>query len=420
MMRPSLCGALLLISVATAVVLCTAVDIGLERRLNQRLQEARRAEGGRGYSYNTPLLGNEERIGEYYISLAFGTPPQHFTVQVDTGSADIAVPALGCGAGCGRHPDPPYNPTHSNTSAVVECSGVGMNGEGLYCPRCSEEECNYRLQYLDGSYFTATLYSDEVTIGGMAAPQVFGAITSESTSYGQFEPYPIDGIAGFAYSKVSEVFAPNIIDTLSGAGYIDDIFSMCLTDDGGMMTLGGIGNYYSGEIQYTPITKEAFYAVEMTDLTIWNQTVGVDPSVYNSGQCIVDSGTTLMYLPVPAWTALADLFQSNCGKHNLKGVCYGGDIFKGECVSLTQAELDAYPTIDVHLAPGIVLPVSPEYYLPKGYCWNDERSLGIGPESESYGTLLGDVFMKNFLTVFDRENARMGFAPVHNCPSQSD
>ena len=45
--------------------------------------------------------------------------------------------------------------------------------------------------------------------------------------------------------RISEVFAPTMIDSMVNAGEIDDIFSMCLSENGGVMTLGGVGNHHS-------------------------------------------------------------------------------------------------------------------------------------------------------------------------------
>lgn len=39
---------------------------------------------------------------------------------------------------------------------------------------------------------------------------------------------------------------------------------------------------------------------------------------------------------------------------------------------------------------------------------------GIGP-AVGVGLVLGDVFMENFYTVFDRGNSRLGFAPIASC-----
>ena len=47
---------------------------------------------------------------------------------------------------------------------------------------------------------------------------------------------------------------------------------------------------------YTPILKETFYVVNMTDVTVNGKSIGIEPAVYNRGDAIVDSGSTSVTL----------------------------------------------------------------------------------------------------------------------------
>lgn len=49
----------------------------------------------------------------------------------------------------------------------------------------------------------------------------------------------------FLYKRISEVLAPTMVDSMVANGYIEDIFSMCLTEQGGIITLGAAGNHHS-------------------------------------------------------------------------------------------------------------------------------------------------------------------------------
>jgi len=207
-----------------------------------------------------------------------------------------------------------------------------------------------------------------------------------------------------------------MIDSMVNAGEIDDIFSMCLSENGGVMTLGGVGNHHTGEISYTPITQHTWYVVELLDISVFGTSIGVDASIYNKGDTIVDSGTTLLYLPYVAYTALASAFMDSCPGSHLQGVCEGeGNIFLGYCVDLTESDIEAYPDIVFTFESGIQVSLPPQYYLVQGYCGNGAYALGISPELARDGTILGDTFMSAFECIFDRANSRMGFAPVSNC-----
>lgn len=130
---------------------------------------------------------------------------------------------------------------------------------------------------------------------------------------------------------------------------------------------------------------------------------------------IVDSGTTLLYLPIEAYKSLANAFTASCPNSHLKGVCSGGNVFVGDCVSLSSSDIANYPDIVFVFGSGIKVSLPPQYYLVKGYCSGGAYALGIGPELGADGTILGDTFMSAFECVFDRQNTRMGFAPVSGC-----
>merc|ERR1712137_359565 len=157
------------------------------------------------------------------------------------------------------------------------------------------------------------------------------------------------------------------------------------------------------------------YVVELVDIQVFGQSIGVNASVYNRGDTIVDSGTTLLYLPITAYKSLANNFAASCPDSHLKGVCSHGNIFLGDCVSLSASDIAQYPDITFEFGSGIKVNLPPQYYLVKGFCSGGDYALGIGPEAGADGTILGDTFMTAFECVFDRQNSRMGFAPVSNC-----
>lgn len=83
--------------------------------------------------------------------------------------------------------------------------------------------------------------------------------------------------------------------------------------------------------------------------------VGVASSVYNDGECIVDSGTTDLVLPHSAYVAFYNALQAMCsqGTRQLTGICgysQSGGLFGGYEFPMTQAEVNAFPTITVVLS----------------------------------------------------------------------
>ena len=342
-----------------------------QQLMDRRSGEYRRDE----VDYNVTLLGPEYDILEYYMQFTLGTPPSPFTAQVDTGSSDLAIPSTFCKK-CSNNGDLPYNPSTSSTSAAIHCSSIP---EPLECPSCFKDSCEFSVTYEDGSGFYSDVYQDVFTMDKYKAfGQTFGAMTRESKD---FEPKNVDGIVGFGFQALSETNAPTPMDNLFGTGLVShNIFTMCFTDDGGMMTFGSEGYFHvNGTLQYTPIVPLSpdypdtywWYQLIIEDMLINEVSLNVSSDVYNDGGSIVDSGTTDFLLPTPAYEAMFTVLSSNCGNVNLVGVCgesYSGSLWGGYCFRMTEAQVQAYPPIEIRIANDVVLFVPPEHYIVNHYC----------------------------------------------------
>ncbi|KAH8555913.1 aspartic peptidase domain-containing protein [Umbelopsis sp. PMI_123] len=83
---------------------------------------------------NTQTLYNELPIG-YIIDVDIGTPPQHFTLHVDTGSSDLWVPSSDCTttAGCpGAKFDASKSSTYKNASIPFNITYASGSSQGSY------------------------------------------------------------------------------------------------------------------------------------------------------------------------------------------------------------------------------------------------------------------------------------------------
>lgn len=149
-------------------------------------------------TYHTAqLLGSLAGMGEYFTQIQVGTPPQNFSVQVDTGSVALAIPSTGCklwkdpqtptSKPC-AHADAFYDPSASSTSAYIGCNQTRL------CRYCSHRNsyCAFTLGYADGSFLAGDQRSDQVSMGGLLpAEVVFGVIAIESEGFGRTD---LDGI----------------------------------------------------------------------------------------------------------------------------------------------------------------------------------------------------------------------------------
>lgn len=234
---------------------------------------------------------------------------------------------------------------------------------------------------------------------------------------------------GMAFRQLSSSHSPPLLDALFEHGQIAaPVFSVCLSELGGVVSWGEPGPFSSQPILYTPIVSPRFYAVSMTDFTVNGVSVGVDPSVYTRVACIVDTGTPVPTLPAPAYSALRQMLLANCDQNPLQGICVGvksanATLLDGECYVLTESEIAAFPTLSFVLM-GVNVTYTPAAYLRSMYYCDSSsndavrdggRMVGLALAQDDDFTVLGATLLQQYHTVYDKAELRVGFAPVTHC-----
>ncbi|KOO27015.1 aspartic proteinase-like protein 2-like protein [Chrysochromulina tobinii] len=142
------------------------------------------------------LSGDLMSRGYFAAEILVGTPPQRFSLIVDTGSSITALPCAECSS-CGEHANPRFRPAASRTFEPVGC---GERDFG--CTSCQGGACAYHVVYQEGSSYSGYLATDVVHLGAggaCAALRIaFGCATVES---GHFRFQQADGIMGLASSR---------------------------------------------------------------------------------------------------------------------------------------------------------------------------------------------------------------------------
>jgi len=264
------------------------------------------------------------------------------------------------------------------------------------------------VSYGSGS-FSGTEYTDTVEFAGLTVSSQSIGAASSSTGFTD-----VDGIIGFGPVDLTE-------DTVSGADsvptFMDNLYSQGSistevlgvsfrpesgsdTDDSnGELTLGGTdSSKYSGSITYfstlTSGDAASYWGISIASFTYGSKTLA------SSASGIVDTGTTLIYIPTSAYNKfLSDASgttdsSSGLASFTTEPTSNFGIKFGSTTYTLTPSQY-LVPTAQYSY-----------YGLTSGtyYSWiSDGGSSGVN-------TIIGQKFLENYYSVFDTTNSRIGFA----------
>ncbi|KAH7928167.1 acid protease [Leucogyrophana mollusca] len=306
----------------------------------------------------------------WYGDITVGTPPTTYSVDFDTGSADLFLPGTDCGSSCDGHKL--YNPASSSTSKDVNKT--------------------FTMMYGDGSSVLGEQYTDTVSIAGYAAKnQVLGVASQYSSAFSSSNFAP-DGLMGLAFKLVSTYNSDSVFQTLVAQGAVpQSIFSFKLATSGSELRIGGMNNaLYTGGFTWTDVTEEGYWQIDVDGISAnGNETL-------KGLSAIVDTGTTLIL----GQTSSVQQFYDAVG-----GTDVGGGLYTLPC--------DSMPSVSVTLG-GKSFTLSSDTFNFGTFDSSGETCVGGISASDSLGDLwvLGDVFLRNVYTVFDLGNSRVGYADL--------
>ncbi|KAM8923916.1 pepsin A-like [Pelodytes ibericus] len=313
---------------------------------------------------------------EYFGTISIGTPPQEFTVIFDTGSANLWVPSVYCSSpACTNHHM--FNPQKSST---FQSTNTPLS-----------------IQYGTGS-MTGFLGYDTVQVGNIAITnQIFGLSQSEPGSFLYYSPF--DGILGLAFPGLASSQATPVFDNMWSQGLIpQDLFSVYLSSNGqsgSFVLFGGVDtSYYSGSLNWVPLTAESYWQITVDSITVNGQAVACSGSC----QAIVDTGTSLIAGPS---TPISNIQYSIGASQDSNGQ------YVINCNSISSM-----PTI-VFTINGVQFPLPASAYVRQNQqgCSSGFQAMNL-PTSSGDLWILGDVFIREYYVVFDRANNYVAMAPI--------
>mmetsp|Transcript_6213 Transcript_6213/g.26246 ORF Transcript_6213/g.26246 Transcript_6213/m.26246 type:complete len:279 (+) Transcript_6213:850-1686(+) len=205
-----------------------------------------------------------------------------------------------------------------------------------------------------------------------------------------------------------------IFDLMVNDKLVDDIFSICLAEHGGVITLGDYDSQtMKSQITWVPMVTSyppTFYTVSLPGyMRIGKRDVNLPK--FNTA--IVDSGTTLLVVSTNTFLGIAKHLKTHhC---DVPGLCGKNSWFQpAVCVTINDAGLALMPKLSFLVGPDKeVLELLPEHYmLPFEDTGKKFRCVGIMTSDgiSEVDVILGNTLNMRYVTTYDRKNSRMGFS----------
>ncbi|EAQ84278.1 hypothetical protein CHGG_10682 [Chaetomium globosum CBS 148.51] len=301
-----------------------------------------------------------------------------------------------------------------------EICGFGETYPETFQYGLTNPESHMYIQYGDGEIVTGPMGFSDVTVGGITVKQQQVCLANTTYWYGNNQTSGLMGLAfpsltnaylgiGQGHDLGSQVQYSPLFTSMVNQGLVDPVFSIAIDRNAssGMLAFGGVAPASGLDTTRTAVLdmiitsviaipqtayQYSFYTI-IPDGWYYDQTTNTKKIPY-----IVDSGTTLNYLP----SGLADAINASFDPPAVYLWMYGA-YFTSCDASIPQVAV---------LLDGTKFNISPVDLLYRtlvdpltGLCMTAIADGGSGPY------ILGDAFMQNALVVFDVGQAKMRFIP---------
>ncbi|KFP40927.1 Gastricsin, partial [Chlamydotis macqueenii] len=322
------------------------------------------------YVVDEPITNHLD--SSYFGEISIGTPPQNFLVLFDTGSSNLWVPSTYCRA----LPSSPSRAVNHAKFQPNESSTFTYNGQ------------SFTLSY--GRKLTwrpLPLQIQSITVTN----QEFGLSENEPTQ--PFYYADFDGILGMGYPSLAAGGTPTALQGMLQQNQLTQpIFSFYFSRQptysyGGELILGGVDTQlFQGDIVWAPVTQELYWQVMLDEFAIGQSATG-----WCSQGCQA-------IVPADGAPAVPGQLRSGRGR-------------PADQLWLNCNEVQNMPTI-TFVINGAQLPLYPSAYVlnNNGYCTLGIEATYLPSQNGQPLWILGDVFLKEYYTVFDTGNNRIGFA----------
>lgn len=357
----------------------------------------------------------------YRIDVGLGTPPQPLQLLIDTGSSDMWV-LDGTDPYCtsNRLENGTYNATNQ-----FDCSLTGVF-DHQSSSTFNIVHDGFRIKYGDHTFAEGSFGEDDFTFGDVTVHNLgFGIGTLANSTIGILGV----GLKGNEATRVkngSHVFTyDNLPIQLKKQGHINKVayslFTNSASATSGNLLFGGVDkSKYTGGLWTVPLKNlRPDRSENSTEFTIEAQMITVtddgchEETVTDHGvTALIDSGTTLTYLPEPIINGIAKKFDAEFSPD------LGGYI--QPCSFATQDHYITYYFSGVPIKVNLKETYYPAILNNGKPLTNDEGQemciLGFTPVKNSRDAILGNSFLRSAYVVFDLEDLEISLGQANISP----
>lgn len=335
----------------------------------------------------------------YYTAVTVGN--KSFNLIVDTGSSDLWIAKSNFV--CQRRVNGWLQNSPTNSCGFGQLFQGEFPG-GKIANQYLNISYGDRITFINGDFGYA-----DITVNKLTIPKQQFALATDGVWRGDQITSGILGLglpgltAAYDVGLRKEGHYNPLVTTMSKSG-VKPIFTLALSKNqsSSVITLGGIPDIPHGEFAVTPMAKYkqapkdyTYYVIEAEKMHANNTSLTKDYNATEIPQLIIDSGTTLAYLPYQMTKAINQLFAP----HAVEDPSVG--FFMVNCKAKP-------PTISLQIG-GKTIYIDPKNMIKgsdaEGGCISGIQSGGSGP------FLLGDTFMEGLVVVHDLDKMQMQFAP---------
>jgi hypothetical protein len=315
---------------------------------------------------------------QYFGTVEIGTPPQSFQVIFDTGSSNLWIPRVGC--------------THCGIPFIAPKTKYDHDKSSSY----QSDGGDFEIMYGSGSvkgFFSMddVLLADNLVVNAQRLAEVTDAGgLGIAYSLGKF-----DGILGMGFTSISVGGAPTVFENAIKQNKVDQpIFAFYLGDNSpGELTFGGYdASKFVGELNYVHLDAATYWQISLDSIKSGSYQKDASSKI----TAIVDSGTSLITGPKAEISKLAHAVGATA---NIMGE-----------YTIDCSQLDQIPDV-VFTIGGIdySIPGPKTVIQAQGTCLFAFMGMDFPEPGPQW--ILGDVFMREYYTVFNYLDQTIGFAP---------